>query len=26
VAGRDLTRAEWSEVLPDRDYRRVCPP
>jgi WD40 repeat protein len=26
VAGRDLTRAEWSDVLPDRDYRRVCPP
>ena len=26
VAGRDLTRAEWSDVLPDRDYRRVCSP
>ena len=25
VAGRDLTRAEWSDVLPDREYRRVCP-
>jgi len=25
VAGRDLTRAEWSDVLPDRNYRRVCP-
>ena len=26
VAGRELTRAEWSEVLPDRDYRRICAP
>jgi WD40 repeat protein/class 3 adenylate cyclase/tRNA A-37 threonylcarbamoyl transferase component Bud32/energy-coupling factor transporter ATP-binding protein EcfA2 len=26
VAGRDLTPAEWSDVLPDRDYRRNCPP
>jgi WD40 repeat protein len=26
VAGRDLTPAEWSDVLPDRDYRRTCPP
>jgi len=26
VAGRDVTRAEWSDVLPDRDYRRVCSP
>jgi WD40 repeat protein/class 3 adenylate cyclase/tRNA A-37 threonylcarbamoyl transferase component Bud32/energy-coupling factor transporter ATP-binding protein EcfA2 len=26
VAGRDLTRAEWSDVLPDRDYRHVCAP
>jgi hypothetical protein len=26
VAGRDLTRAEWNDVLPDRDYRRVCSP
>jgi WD40 repeat protein len=25
VAGRDLTPAEWRDVLPDRDYRRVCP-
>jgi WD40 repeat protein/class 3 adenylate cyclase/tRNA A-37 threonylcarbamoyl transferase component Bud32 len=25
VAGRDLTPAEWGDVLPDRDYRRVCP-
>jgi WD40 repeat protein len=24
VAGRDLTRDEWSEFLPDRDYRPVC--
>jgi WD40 repeat protein len=26
VAGRDLTRAEWRDVLPERDYRRVCSP
>jgi WD40 repeat protein/class 3 adenylate cyclase len=25
VAGRDLTRAEWSDLLPGRPYRRVCP-
>jgi WD40 repeat protein/class 3 adenylate cyclase len=25
VAGRDLTPAEWSDVLPDREYRPVCP-
>ena len=25
VAGRELTRAEWSELLPDRPYRRICP-
>jgi nucleoside-diphosphate-sugar epimerase len=25
VAGRDLTPAEWSDILPDRDYRRTCP-
>jgi WD40 repeat protein len=25
VAGRDLTRAEWSDVLPGRAYRHVCP-
>jgi WD40 repeat protein/class 3 adenylate cyclase/tRNA A-37 threonylcarbamoyl transferase component Bud32 len=25
VAGRDLTPAEWSDILPDREYRRVCP-
>jgi WD40 repeat protein len=24
VAGRDLTRAEWAEFVPDEDYRRVC--
>lgn len=24
VAGRDLTREEWREVLPNRPYRRVC--
>jgi WD40 repeat protein len=26
VAGRDLTPAEWDDILPDRDYQRVCPP
>jgi WD40 repeat protein/class 3 adenylate cyclase len=25
VAGRDLTRAEWSELLPDRPYQHICP-
>lgn len=25
VTGRDLTRAEWSDLLPDRPYRHVCP-
>jgi WD40 repeat protein/class 3 adenylate cyclase/tRNA A-37 threonylcarbamoyl transferase component Bud32/energy-coupling factor transporter ATP-binding protein EcfA2 len=25
VAGRDLTRAEWHAVLPNRPYQRVCP-
>lgn len=25
VAGRDLTRAEWKDVLPDRPYHHVCP-
>jgi WD40 repeat protein/class 3 adenylate cyclase/tRNA A-37 threonylcarbamoyl transferase component Bud32 len=25
VAGRDLTRAEWTDLVPDEDYRRVCP-
>jgi WD40 repeat protein len=24
VGGRDLTRSEWREILPDRKYRRVC--
>jgi WD40 repeat protein len=26
VAGRDLTPAEWDDILPDRDHQRVCPP
>jgi WD40 repeat protein len=26
VAGRDLTPAEWEDILPDRDHERVCPP
>jgi WD40 repeat protein/class 3 adenylate cyclase len=25
VAGRDLRRAEWSDLLPGRPYRHVCP-
>jgi WD40 repeat protein len=25
VAGRDFTRDEWTDLLPDRPYRRVCP-
>jgi WD40 repeat protein len=25
VAGRELTRAEWEELVPDQDYRPVCP-
>jgi WD40 repeat protein len=25
VAGRNLTRAEWHEVLPNRAYRPTCP-
>jgi WD40 repeat protein len=25
VAGRDLTRAEWHDVLPNRPYQPVCP-
>jgi DNA-binding SARP family transcriptional activator len=25
AAGRDMTRAEWERVLPDRRYRHVCP-
>jgi WD40 repeat protein len=24
VAGRELTRAEWDEFVPEQDYRRVC--
>ena len=24
VAGRQLTRAEWADTLPDRPYERVC--
>jgi WD40 repeat protein/class 3 adenylate cyclase/energy-coupling factor transporter ATP-binding protein EcfA2 len=26
VAGRNLTRAEWHSVLPDRAYSPTCPP
>ena len=26
VAGRDLTPAEWDDILPDRNYQHVCPP
>jgi DNA-binding SARP family transcriptional activator/WD40 repeat protein len=25
MAGRNLTRAEWNEYLPGRDYHRTCP-
>lgn len=25
AAGRDLTRAEWHDMLPNRPYQRVCP-
>jgi hypothetical protein len=25
VAGRDLTRAEWADLLPNRPYQRLCP-
>jgi WD40 repeat protein len=25
VAGRDLTRAEWRDILPTRPYMHVCP-
>jgi WD40 repeat protein len=25
AAGRDLTRAEWHDLLPDRSYQPVCP-
>ena len=24
IAGRDLTREEWNQLLPNRPYRRVC--
>ena len=24
IAGRDITRAEWEDVLPNQPYRRVC--
>ena len=26
VAGRELTRHEWTDALPDRPYRTVCQP
>ena len=26
IAGRELARREWDEVLPDRPYREVCAP
>jgi hypothetical protein len=26
IAGRELTRREWDEVLPDRPYLEVCAP
>ena len=25
VAGRDITMAEWRDILPDRSYMHVCP-
>ena len=25
AAGRDLTRAEWHDLLPNRPYETVCP-
>ena len=25
IAGRDLSREEWTDVLPNRPYRPVCP-
>jgi DNA-binding SARP family transcriptional activator/WD40 repeat protein len=25
IAGRNLTRAEWNQFLPGRDYHRTCP-
>ncbi len=24
-AGRDLTHADWNDLLPNRAYRRACP-
>jgi hypothetical protein len=24
IVGRNLTKAEWSDVLPTRPYREVC--
>ena len=26
IAGRELTRREWEEALPDRTYQEVCAP
>jgi hypothetical protein len=25
IAGRNLTRAEWNQYLPGREYHRTCP-
>jgi WD40 repeat protein len=25
AAGRDMTKAEWNDILPDRPYQHVCP-
>jgi hypothetical protein len=25
VAGRNLSKAEWAELLPGRPYRTICP-
>ncbi len=25
IAGRNPSREEWAEVLPDRPYRETCP-
>jgi hypothetical protein len=25
IAGRNLTRAEWTQYLPDRTYAATCP-
>jgi hypothetical protein len=25
IAGRNLSRTEWSEYLPDEPYRMTCP-